>query len=51
MFDEIRFNLRAFVAGDPLVPKDELGIILEIADVIALGNEIKIPRSKFIFPF
>src|SRR4029453_7830189 len=34
-----------------LVTSNEARIIQEIADVIALGNEIKNPGSKFIFPF
>ena len=41
----------AWVLRDHIVPKDELRIVLEIADVIALGNEIKIAGPKFVFPF
>ena len=48
---EIRFIERAGVARDQIVSEDEIGIILVIADVIALGNEIKVPGPKFIFPF
>jgi hypothetical protein len=48
---EIRFNVRARIVRHQIVPKKELGIIPEIAEVITLGNEIENPGPKFIFPF
>src|SRR5207244_9368097 len=47
----IRFNDRTWILCDHIVPEDELGIVLEIANVIAFGDEIDVARPKFVFPF
>ena len=44
----IRFDDRAWILCDQIVPKDQRRIVLKIAGVIALGNEIKISGPNFL---